>query len=721
MKLNLFLILTLTYTTIQFAQSKEEIEVKDFFWGTNDTYKNAIDIPEKWSNESAVIIYKNENYDFHKFGKNVTYITSVRKRIKLLDKASVEEFSEFSYKKRFSSNKGYSFGSKGKNIIGVKVIKPNGSEIIIDIEKEAVVVDGETKVAIANLEVGDIIDYYFYRKEPFKSSYAFGFEPVERTLREEYPTMEYKLFFETENDFFINFNSYNGAPELTNTPTEKSSIRRYEMIAENVDRYSSERWVYPLVERPSYKFQVYFARSGKFEKRAEAFLPKKEEQIKKNVTSEEVLELYDYIYPYGDLRDVERFLKGKSYDSDTEKVTAIYYYMRHYHLTRYLEAFLIKEAGIIDTPFGVYSDNSMFFNNETTFIKYFLAVLKDNKIKYDLLLSQKRYDGSLDDLLIKKNLNAVIKAKTNPPVYIKFFSPHSTVNQFTALLEGADAYALPVNKKWDFRQIEKTTIPNSSHVDNETKKEITLDLNEEFNSFILTSKVSYKGHEKEDEQFDRLIIKDYVVEDHKMFGTKSFTDLVRKAKRPRIKKELNAVYEKLLKKQEESFEEDAQSEYGIDEIEDYTYEIDETGRYHKNSPFSFTESFKTKDALIKKAGPNFIIEMGKLIGSQIDVSIEEKARLENIYMEYPRSYNYHIVFNIPEGYTISGLDNLNKSVDNSTGAFISTAKIVENQLIITTSKQYKHNYESKSNWNLMRDFLIEAHQFTNEKILLKKN
>ena len=109
-------IIFVAFSLFSFSQSKEQLETKDFFWGISDTYKSATDIPEKWANESAVIFYKNENYDFHKFGKNVTYTSSVRKRIKLLDKAAVEEFSEFAFKKRFRSSKGrYTWKEKGNN------------------------------------------------------------------------------------------------------------------------------------------------------------------------------------------------------------------------------------------------------------------------------------------------------------------------------------------------------------------------------------------------------------------------------------------------------------------------------------------------------------------------------------------------------------------------------------------------------------------------------
>ncbi|NJM80543.1 MAG: hypothetical protein HC854_14695 [Flavobacterium sp.] len=135
MKYNYLLLLFFVSFNIHYAQNKEEI--KNLFWNKNDTFGNITTIPEKYKNESAVVIYKNENYDFHKFGKNVTYTSSTRKRIKLQDQAAVTEFSEFSFRDRFYSNKGFSL-KRGTVTIGIKIIKPDGKEIEIDVDKEAV-------------------------------------------------------------------------------------------------------------------------------------------------------------------------------------------------------------------------------------------------------------------------------------------------------------------------------------------------------------------------------------------------------------------------------------------------------------------------------------------------------------------------------------------------------------------------------------------------------
>jgi hypothetical protein len=612
----LFLLLFLAFSISSFSQSKEELDAKDFFWGAKDTYKNANDIPEKWTNESAVIIYKNLNYDFHSFGKSVTYTNSIRKRIKLLDNAAVEEFSEFTFTKRFKSSKGqFSWKRKGNTFVGVKVIKPDGTEAEIDVEKDAIEVDGETKLAISNLEVGDIIDYYYYKVEPFKSTYAFGFDPVETSLGEEYPIMDLKLYFETENDFFINFDSYNGAPDLKQITSEKRNIRRYELTENNIAKSEFTRWFYPLVESPSYKFQVYFARSGKFEDRALAFLPEDEDIIKTNVTKEEVLDLYDHRFkPDGDIGDVKDFFRKKTFDNDAHKVTAAFYYMRHYYLTRFVEGFFIKEAKITSYPFMVYGSNIVFIQNERQFIRHFTEFLKRQKIDYEIVVGQKRYDGPLEDLLIEKNINVLVKVNTETPLYASYFGPHTTINEFPPLLENTDVYLLSASRN-RIDQVKKGKLPTSIYAQNETKKDMTVSLNDDFSEITLTSINSFKGHEKSDQQYDRLLYSDYVNEDYKKYDTESWIELVRR-KKDKIKyaKELKALNEKLKTKQKERFEDSAKEEYSCDDIEDYSYSIDANGHFSLDSYFTFTESFKSKNALIKEAGPNYIIEIGKLIG-----------------------------------------------------------------------------------------------------------
>ena len=90
-------------------------------------------------------------------------------------------------------------------------------------------------------------------------------------------------------------------------------------------------------------------------------------------------------------------------------------------------------------------------------------------------------------------------------------------------------------------------------------------------------------------------------------------------------------------------------------------------------------------------------------------------------MTYPRSYTNNISLIIPEGYSVQGLDKLNKNVQNQTGGFSSEAVVIDNVLTIKTNKYYKNYFEPAANWPDMVAFLEEAYLFFDDKILLKKN
>ena len=714
----LFLYLFLIVSSATFAQDKEEI--KELFWGKSDSYKKANTIPDKWKNESAVIIYKYEFYNYHKFGASVTYTSAIRKRIKLLDQAAVTEFSEFTFKDKFYSNKGMYAFKKGTNVIGIKIVKSDGKEIEINVDKEAKDLEKEKKIAIANLEIGDIIDYYYYSVEPFKSILEFGFEPEESPLGDVYPTMDMKLSFETENDFFVNFNTYNGAPELKEIPTKNSGERKYELIAKDIDKNEFPRWFYPLAELPCYKFQVFFARSGKFEARADAFLSESEKVIKKKVTKEDIFDYYDGKFkPNGDLGVINNYLKGKSFASDEDKIRDVYYFTRHMFFTQYIEAMVVSES----TKYYALSNysNPIFFRTEESFINYFMEYLKKNNYDYDIIVGTPRYNGSIDDLLIQKNVTLLLRIKTKTPLFLEYFSPYSSADQFNYNLENSKAIALQVAKGKRVVDAETITLPSSTYLDNISKINTSVKLSDDFADLKIKKESAYFGHLKESEQSDKLYYFDYSFEDYAKYGTKSAIEYVSNKKR---KEEygnmIDALVKKLKDQQKEEFKKSTEGEYDF-KIEDHSLVVKNTGRFGKKTALEYEENFTIKNNLIKKAGENYLIEIGKLITAQVEIDKKEKERKNNVYMIYPRSFDNEITLEIPAGYTIGGLDKLNKKVENETGGFVSSATINGNKLVIKTTKYYKNYFEPNSNWSKMIQFLDAAYQFTQEKILLKKS
>src|SRR5690606_33524398 len=154
----------------------------------------------------------------------------------------------------------------------------------------------------------------------------------------------------------------------------------------------------------------------------------------------------------------------------------------------------------------------------------------------------------------------------------------------------------------------------------------------------------------------KLYFFDYVYEDYTKFEGTTLMDLVKKGKKKeQYESEYEALKNKLKDRQKEELEKETESDYGF-EVDDCTYEILNTGRFGKNEPYMGKESFAVKNKLIKKVGENYILEIGRLIGEQVLIEEKERKRDNNVYSIYPRSYDEEVVFNIPTGYSVTGLD-----------------------------------------------------------------
>ena len=126
------------------------------------------------------------------------------------------------------------------------------------------------------------------------------------------------------------------------------------------------------------------------------------------------------------------------------------------------------------------------------------------------------------------------------------------------------------------------------------------------------------------------------------------------------------------------------------------------------------------DGVVKKAGNKLIIDLGRMIGSQVALEKEEYERDLDIYQDYARTFKNEITLTIPEGYKVEDVSAFNVKIDNESGLFECTAVVEGDKLILKTSKIYKTNYLPADKWPLMTAFLDEAYNLTQKKLLLTK-
>lgn len=89
-------------------------------------------------------------------------------------------------------------------------------------------------------------------------------------------------------------------------------------------------------------------------------------------------------------------------------------------------------------------------------------------------------------------------------------------------------------------------------------------------------------------------------------------------------------------------------------------------------------------------------------------------------MPYARTLDCTVSFAIPNGYSIQGVDKLNKTLENDCGIVASTAQVQGNQLVVHFKRIYKHNTEAVGKWPQLLAILDASTDFAGQKVLLKK-
>lgn len=100
----------------------------------------------------------------------------------------------------------------------------------------------------------------------------------------------------------------------------------------------------------------------------------------------------------------------------------------------------------------------------------------------------------------------------------------------------------------------------------------------------------------------------------------------------------------------------------------------------------------TSGALIENAGTSFILNVGDIIGPQAEL-YQEHVRQTDIHFPFPKQYQHHIYFTIPDGYTVAGLEdvNIDKVLEHKgevMASFKSTYKVEGNVVHINIHEFY---------------------------------
>lgn len=149
--------------------------------------------------------------------------------------------------------------------------------------------------------------------------------------------------------------------------------------------------------------------------------------------------------------------------------------------------------------------------------------------------------------------------------------------------------------------------------------------------------------------------------------------------------------------------------------------------YDNSKPFTFDTQVQVKENWIENAGKNYLFSIGKVLGKQTDLYQEQVAdRKYAVDLYYQKKYLHTIKFNIPKGYTVKTVNNLQFSKqmkgenDEVIGSFTSTAKIEGNVVRIDIEEFYNFTHLEKERFGEYRDLINTAFDFYKSSLVITK-
>lgn len=728
------------------------------------------DIPDKWKNESAVILDQTLTYAYYNSSAFFSYTVNnvvketITRKIKLLDKAAVKDFSEFYFYESESDAKKREKGEKkgiDESRVKISVVKSTGERVKVNISDAIEVTEDVPrfyrsyymgnkkykKIAIPNLNVGDVMDYqlsvdYEVYIDAYRSYHAFP--AFDNTLSTTYAVMRQEYNFMLESGFCLNMNTYNGAPEYKLLRygydfkgKKTDDMRTFQIVDTDRDKLPDEMMSLPLTQYPSIKFQV-VARTKSVQGTEGSIFIGEKDAIKRTVEPEEVAERFneDFKVSYRNI-PVGKFsawMKTKKIDnlSVEAKARAIYGYVKN----QYVNVLTNYNAMIPETKSFLYPyERAPYGIKDFYFAAFMSRCLDDADMDYEVIAVMPRSTGKIKDLLLGAEITWLVKVAnpTGQPIYLYPMTGYQTSDVNTEpYLYGGEGYSfVPTRKLWGKKTIvaTKVTIPIPDPSVSTLKTKMTAAFDDQLEKLTMERttaatgifKTSYIGYTTLSYDFLSLYEKEYS-EDYDEVENLAYE--VKEAARKKKKKTKQDIKDEedftfLVGKRKELMQNELKDDY--DDIETYdSFRLINPGIIDREPALTFYEKFKLNN-LISKAGRNYTLEIGKIMSKQPKLDEKNlKPRQSDIQVNYPKTIVYELELTLPTGYTIEDLKDLNTNLDNAMMSFKVEAQLVGDKLSVKTTKLYKTIVAPKTEWQKMIDVFTAAYDFSQKKVVLKK-
>jgi hypothetical protein len=680
-------------------------KVRQEVWSSTPSDFQKRTVPDRYKNASAVILsyYRELSTDYYRkatadlvlnlrLTRQIDCTDMERMLIQINDKKALKDYSEFTFKTK-SRKWTWGYHHKTQTVLGIRVIKKNGNVQEVSLDDYVDVKEGKNdkdlsqKIAVPGLEVGDCIDVFSLDQIDTQEQQL---DPFYFVLRQDEPVLYTKVHCVLDQSLATVYRTMNGAPDFTQT-TDKDKNAVLDMVMDKPVDAESSIWYNSLEQSPFIEMYITPTKA----KVAVVEKAMRQKGVRGNPDVTPILQddwklLKSYVSKGGyspaglpsTYKSVFKSAKKEGMSAE-EKADRIYSFeyvsggasQRVFNtVANYLRKLGVEIEMGITTPFGAlpvdklinYNSTSWFFRLKGTDVYYF------------------------------------------PGTYPKVAS------EIPYIYQGRKAYMQDSE--------EQITIPVSQAEDNKSVNDMVVKL--DGTKLDIIRKVTYSGEQK-------MYGQSLVSPDNTLFGSSQLEAYWRYLKyddkdpyscyTKKESAELKGAFNEYRKNAIDPFKAEISSYHDGDPVQVGGYGVDCVGIRRDSSNFVYHVDY-VMDGMVKRAGNNYLLSVGKLIGSSLKLEGKDRERIDDVWRKMAFVDEWNIEIPLPQGYKVSAeaLKKIETSVANECGEFTVKATAGNESVKVYVRKCFAHRVEPVSNWSKLLALVDACSAFTDKQMVIAK-
>ena len=680
-------------------------KVRQEVWSSTPADFQKRTVPDRYKNASAVILsyYRELSTDYYRkatadlvlnlrLTRQIDCTDMERMLIQINDKKALKDYSEFTFKTK-SRKWTWGYHHKTQTVLGIRVIKKNGNVQEVSLDDYVDVKEGKNdkdlsqKIAVPGLEVGDCIDVFSLDQIDTQEQQL---DPFYFVLRQDEPVLYTKVHCVLDQSLATVYRTMNGAPDFTQT-TDKDKNAVLDMVMDKPVDAESSIWYNSLEQSPFIEMYITPTKA----KVAVVEKAMRQKGVRGNPDVTPILQddwklLKSYVSKGGyspaglpsTYKSVFKSAKKEGMSAE-EKADRIYSFeyvsggasQRFFNtVANYLRKLGVEIEMGITTPFGAlpvdklinYNSTSWFFRLKGTDVYYF------------------------------------------PGTYPKVAS------EIPYIYQGRKAYMQDSE--------EQITIPVSQAEDNKSVNDMVVKL--DGTKLDISRKVTYSGEQK-------MYGQSLVSPDNTLFGSSQLEAYWRYLKyddkdpyscyTKKESAELKGAFNEYRKNAIDPFKAEISSYHDGDPVQVGGYGVDCVGIRRDSSNFVYHVDY-VMDGMVKRAGNNYLLSVGKLIGSSLKLEGKDRERIDDVWRKMAFVDEWNIEIPLPQGYKVSAeaLKKIETSVANECGEFTVKATAGNESVKVYVRKCFAHRVEPVSNWSKLLALVDACSAFADKQMVIAK-